>query len=118
MTTERLMFRLKLALHINSARAKPMTFTLWRGIVGMRLLLNALRVALVAGALACRSFPAKAQSQVAVLIGTTPGGGYDVYARVLARHIGRNLPGQPAVIAKNVPSAGGLPLPNFMDHHP
>jgi hypothetical protein len=43
----------------------------------MGLLLNALRVALVAAALACCAFPANAQSQVAVLIGTTPGGGYD-----------------------------------------
>src|SRR3984893_12411596 len=114
MTTERLMFRLKLALHINSARGKPMSCTLWRGVVGMGLLLNALRVALVAAALACCAFPANAQSQVALLIGTTPGGGYDVYARALARHIGRNLPGQPAVIAKNVPGAGGLTLANYM----
>ena len=91
-----------------------MSCTLWRGVVGMGLLLNALRVALVAAALACCAFPANAQSQVALLIGTTPGGGYDVYARALARHIGRNLPGQPAVIAKNVPGAGGLTLANYM----
>jgi hypothetical protein len=57
-----------------------MGFTLWRGIVGM-VRPTALPVALVAGALACSAAPANAQSQVAVLIGTTSGGGYDLYAR-------------------------------------
>jgi tripartite-type tricarboxylate transporter receptor subunit TctC len=83
-----------------------MSFTLWRGIVGMvrptaRCLLFSLRLP---RSLRCSS---EGQSQVAVLIGTTSGGGYDLYAQALARHIGRHLPGQPAVIAKNVPGAGG-----------
>jgi tripartite-type tricarboxylate transporter receptor subunit TctC len=90
-----------------------MSFTLWRGIIAM-VRPAALRAALVMAALACGAAPAKAQSQVAVLIGTTSGGGYDLYARALARHIGRHLPGQPAVIAKNVPGAGGLTLANYM----
>jgi tripartite-type tricarboxylate transporter receptor subunit TctC len=72
-----------------------------------------LRAALLA-ALVCCAVPADAQSQVAVLIGTTPGGGYDLYARALARHIGRHLPGQPTVIPKNLPGAGGLTLANYM----
>ena len=74
----------------------------------------ALRVVLLAAALACCAVPANAQSQVSVLIGTTPGGGYDVYARALVRHIVRHLPGQPTVIAKNVPGAGGLTLANYL----
>src|ERR1700726_2592820 len=90
-----------------------MSFTLWRGSVAT-VRPATLRAALVVGALACCAAPAKAQSQVAVLIGTTSGGGYDLYARALARHIGRHLPGQPAVIAKNVPGAGGLTLANYM----
>ena len=49
-----------------------------------------------------------------MLIGTTPGGGYDVYARALARHIGRHLPGNPTVIPKNQPGAGGLTLANYI----
>jgi tripartite-type tricarboxylate transporter receptor subunit TctC len=73
-----------------------------------------LRSAVVAAALVCSAVPAPAQSQVAVLIGTTPGGGYDVYARALTRHIGRHLPDHPTVIAKNVPGAGGLTLANYM----
>jgi tripartite-type tricarboxylate transporter receptor subunit TctC len=75
---------------------------------------QALHVAVLAAALACCAVAANAQSQVSLLIGTTPGGGYDVYARALARHLGRHLPGQPTVIAKNVPGAGGLTLANYL----
>ena len=73
-----------------------------------------MRVTLFAALLVCYAVQAHAQSQVAVLIGTTPGGGYDLYARALTRHIGRYLPGHPTVIPKNVPGAGGLILANYM----
>src|SRR3954447_12411904 len=49
-----------------------------------------------------------------IIVGYDTGGGYDIYARALARHIGRHLPGRPTVIAKNVPGAGGLTLANYM----
>ena len=71
-------------------------------------------IALIAAVLACGAVPASAQSQISLLIGATAGGGYDVYARALARHMGRHLPGQPAVIPKNQPGAGGLALANYM----
>ena len=71
-------------------------------------------VAILAVLLLGSAVPADAQSQVSLLIGTTPGGGYDIYARALTRHIGRHLPDHPAVIAKNVPGAGGLTLANYM----
>ena len=51
---------------------------------------------------------------VALLIGFGPGGGYDSYARVLARHLGRHIPGQPTVIPQNMPGAGGLAAANFL----
>jgi len=76
--------------------------------------IQALRIAVIAVGFACYAGAAQAQSQVSVLIGTTPGGGYDVYARALARHIGRHLPGNPTVIPKNMPGAGGLPLANYI----
>ena len=41
-----------------------------------------------------------------LLIGAPPGGGYDIYARALARHLGRHIPGQPGIVAKNMPGAG------------
>jgi tripartite-type tricarboxylate transporter receptor subunit TctC len=45
---------------------------------------------------------------ITLTIGTEPGGGYDQYARTLARHIGRFIPGNPNVIPKNVPGADGI----------
>ena len=50
--------------------------------------------------------------KVIIYIGTPPGGGYDAYARTLARHIGRFIPGNPSVTPKNVPAASGLVLAN------
>ena len=42
------------------------------------------------------------------------GGGYDAYGRLLARHIGRHIPGNPSVVAKNMPGAGGVALANHL----
>jgi tripartite-type tricarboxylate transporter receptor subunit TctC len=55
-----------------------------------------------------------AGKQISLLIGTTAGGGYDAYGRLVARHIGRHLPGSPAVVAKNMPGAGGLTAANYL----
>jgi tripartite-type tricarboxylate transporter receptor subunit TctC len=49
---------------------------------------------------------------ITILSSGTPGGGYDAFARMLARHLGRHLPGAPAVVVKNVPGAGGVALAN------
>lgn len=43
-----------------------------------------------------------------VVIGYSPGGGYDSYGRLLARHINRNIEGRPEVIVQNLPGAGSL----------
>jgi tripartite-type tricarboxylate transporter receptor subunit TctC len=45
---------------------------------------------------------------VSILVGSQPGGGYDLYARLLAEFLGRHIPGQPTVIVQNMPGAGGL----------
>jgi tripartite-type tricarboxylate transporter receptor subunit TctC len=39
-------------------------------------------------------------------VGADAGGGYDIYARTLARHMGRYIPGQPTIIVRNMPGAG------------
>lgn len=52
--------------------------------------------------------------EVSVYIPSSPGGGYDRYGRLLARHLGKHLPGHRLVVAKNMPGAGGLVLANFM----
>ena len=44
----------------------------------------------------------------------TAGGGYDFYSRLLARHLGKHLPGNPAVVVKNMPGAGGVVLANYL----
>jgi Tripartite tricarboxylate transporter family receptor len=69
---------------------------------------------IAAGIAALVSAPAVAESfagkTVTVSVPVAPGGGYDTYARLVARHIGRHLPGRPTVIVKNMPGAGGIIL--------
>jgi len=47
-------------------------------------------------------------------IGSEVGAGYDLYARVLARHLAKHIPGNPAIVAENMPGAGSIILANFM----
>ena len=49
---------------------------------------------------------------IQILVGYSAGGGYDAYARTLARHFSKHMAGNPSVIAKNVPGAGSLVLMN------
>jgi len=50
---------------------------------------------------------------VAISVGFSSGGIFDLYARILARHIGAHIPGRPNVIVQNVPGAGGRRLANL-----
>ena len=43
-----------------------------------------------------------AGKSIALLVGFSPGGGYDLYARTLARHMGRHIPGNPKLIPQNM----------------
>ena len=66
--------------------------------------------------------PASAQSPaefykgktVEMMIGYSVGGGYDVYARLIARHLGKHIPGNPVVTPKNMEGAGSLRLANWL----
>jgi len=77
---------------------------------------------IVAGALiaAVASLPTLAQpvsfagKQVKMIIGLGTGGGYDMWGRMLARHIGRHLPGNPSVIAQNMEGAGSFRAASYM----
>jgi tripartite-type tricarboxylate transporter receptor subunit TctC len=51
---------------------------------------------------------------VTIDIGYSTGGGYDLYARVLARHLGDHIPGQPSVVPQNMPGAGSLKVVNYL----
>ena len=55
-----------------------------------------------------------AGKDVRVLISHPPGGGYDAYARLYARHLAKHLPGKPAVIAQNMPGAAGVVMANYL----
>lgn len=69
---------------------------------------------------ACASLPAGAQSPeefyrgktVSLIVGYPPGGGYDVYARAIARHMGKHLAGRPTMIVRNQPGAASLSFAN------
>ena len=49
------------------------------------------------------------------VVGSSPGGGYDTYTRILARHIGRHLPGQPNIVVQNMPGASSLKAVQYLD---
>lgn len=46
--------------------------------------------------------------QMRLIIGYSPGGGYDIYGRVAAEHLGRHIPGNPSIVPQNMPGAGSL----------
>jgi tripartite-type tricarboxylate transporter receptor subunit TctC len=66
--------------------------------------------------------PAAAQSvaefykdkTIAIVMGTGPGGSYDLYGRTIAAHLGRHIPGNPNVIVEHMPGAGGANAGNFI----
>src|SRR5262245_5135919 len=68
------------------------------------------------------SAPAQAQSvadvykgkSIEVYIGTSVGGGYDAYTRILSRHMGRHIPGNPVLVPKNLAGGGGIRLANYL----
>lgn len=81
-------------------------------------LLNCAGAALWIGA--CLS-PAVAQETefwrgktVTIIAPTGPGGGYDAYTRMVARHIGKHIPGQPTIVVQNMPGAGGMVAANHI----
>jgi tripartite-type tricarboxylate transporter receptor subunit TctC len=52
--------------------------------------------------------------QITISVGSTAGGGYDAYARIIARHFGKHIPGNPAVIVANMPGAGSKTAGQFI----
>lgn len=51
---------------------------------------------------------------IRIIVGTAPGGGYDTYTRVIARHFSKYIPGNPTIIVDNMPGAGGLLSANHL----
>lgn len=52
--------------------------------------------------------------RIQVIVGSGAGGGYDTYARHVARHLGRFIPGSPIFVVQNMPGAGGVVAANYV----
>lgn len=51
---------------------------------------------------------------IAILMGTSPGGSYDIYGRVIAAHLARQIPGNPTITIEHMPGAGGMAAGNYI----
>jgi tripartite-type tricarboxylate transporter receptor subunit TctC len=76
-------------------------------------------------AVACAAISGVAEAQnpvefrtINIVVGSSAGGGYDTYARMLARHINRYIPGQPNVIVQNMSGASSLKAVKYLDTGP
>ena len=73
---------------------------------------------LAAAAFAFAASAAQAQTEfktINIVVGSSAGGGYDTYARMLARHMMRYIPGQPSIIVQNMPGASSLKAVQYLD---
>ncbi|HEU0070950.1 MAG TPA: tripartite tricarboxylate transporter substrate-binding protein [Alphaproteobacteria bacterium] len=88
----------------------------------LSLLAPALAVAaFAAGSLSARDAAAQQSvesfykgKQMKFIIRSAPGGGFDTYSRLMARHITKHIPGQPTMLPQNMPGAGGITAANYM----
>src|ERR1051326_1328036 len=51
---------------------------------------------------------------ISMVVSTSAGGGYDTLAPAIARHIGKHIPGAPAIVVRNMPGAGGIVATNYL----
>ncbi|MDB5596867.1 MAG: tripartite tricarboxylate transporter family receptor [Hyphomicrobiales bacterium] len=78
------------------------------------------RLLALAALTAAGAFPARADpvadfyrgKQISMIVPSGVGGGYDLYTRFLVRYLGKYIPGQPSIVVKNMPGAGGLTAAN------
>ena len=82
-----------------------------KGVVAAALMLAALAASQARADAVADFYRGK---QINLVVGYGPGGGYDVYARLVGRHLGRHIPGQPSVVVQNMPGAGSLRAVNYL----
>ncbi|MBM3609086.1 MAG: hypothetical protein FJX29_11670, partial [Alphaproteobacteria bacterium] len=75
---------------------------------------GALAFSLAQGADTAQAQDFFAGKSIRLVVGSGTGGGYDAYARLLARHYGKLIPGQPSIIVQNMPGAGSLVAMNAL----
>jgi len=80
----------------------------------MRLLLTALLAIVATPAAADAVAEFYTGKQIRFIIRSGVGGGYDQYARLLGRHIGKHIPGKPTVLPVNMPGGGGIRAANYV----
>lgn len=74
-------------------------------------------ILIAASTLLIRSvFGAGRKERFEILVPSSPGGSRDIYARLMARQMGKYLPGNPSIIVKNMPGAGGDIMLNYLYH--
>ena len=92
-----------------------MTFKLWPRKLGPRLLGAVLPMFLVFSSARAQGLEEFYRGRtVNLVIPNAPGGSFDLYGRLVARHIGRFIPGNPNVVAQNMPGAGGMISANWL----
>src|SRR3981189_2212044 len=52
--------------------------------------------------------------ELRLIIGASVGGGYDIYARAVAKHLGGHIPGNPSIVPQDMPAGGGLAAANHI----
>src|SRR5262249_35082261 len=109
-----------LAVEISAALSQALSAIAMRSI--RRVLMCAMWVSAAALAAALATQGARSAGvedfyrgkTVSLLIGYSVGGGYDAYGRLLARHFGKHLPGNPSVVPQNMSGAGSLKAANYL----
>jgi tripartite-type tricarboxylate transporter receptor subunit TctC len=107
--------------HYGAMLAKLLLWNRGMGTMSRRRGLNSHLLLALCSVASCLGNPAAAQEPadfedrtIGINIGYGPGGGYDIYARALAAHFGRFIPGNPTVVPRNMPGAGGLRVASFI----
>ena len=80
-----------------------------------RMLAALALAALASGPTRAQTGDSDSGKRITIVVGYSAGGGYDHYARTLARHLGRHLPGRPPVIVQNMPGAATLTAVRYLD---
>ena len=73
--------------------------------------------------LVCGAAGANAQSveefykgkTISMIVSSSPGGGYDALSRTVARYLGKHIPGNPSVVVRHMPGAGGIVATSFIN---
>ncbi|HEV3371847.1 MAG TPA: tripartite tricarboxylate transporter substrate-binding protein [Xanthobacteraceae bacterium] len=95
---------------------------MWFGLSRVLPTAGCAALALAAALVALGAAPLSAQpveqafagKTITIFVGYTAGGSYDLYGRLVSRHLGQHLPGHPAVVVQNMPGAGSLKAANYL----